>query len=71
MSNSEHSLDRQKRRHAGPLIGMALVVMVAIAGLVWWLGYEVAEAPAPEGAEAQVDGRTGDVVPVEDTTTSP
>lgn len=59
MSNPEHSLNRQKRRHAGPLIGMAVVVIAALSGLVWWLTYEAAEAPAPAGAETQIDGRTG------------
>lgn len=60
MSNPEPSLDRSRRRHAGPLVGITLVVILAIAGLFWWLSYEAAEAPAPEGAEAQVDGRTGE-----------
>jgi len=71
MSNTEPSLDRAKRWHAGPLIGMAVVVIAATLGLVWWIGYEVVEAPEPAGAAAQVDGRTGDVIPVEETTTSP
>lgn len=77
MSNSEHSLDRQKRRHAGPLIGMALVVILAMAGLFWWLSYEAAEAPGPTGADVQIDGRTGaesgaeSTGPAEDAATTP
>lgn len=73
MSNTEPSLDRQRKRHAGPLIGMAVVVLFALGYLLWWIYYEVDAAPQPQGAEEQVDGRTGEVTETEpvDPTTAP
>lgn len=41
MSAPDHTLERQQRRHRGPLVGMAVVVGLVIAGFVWWLGHEV------------------------------
>lgn len=61
MSNTEPPLGTQTRRHAGPLIGMAVVVVLALGALAWWLLYEVDTASQPEGATEQVDGRTGEV----------
>lgn len=50
MSAPDTNVDRQKRRHAGPLVGMAVVVIFALAllfGLYVWLTAE-AEEPAAE-----------------------
>lgn len=62
MSHTDNNVQRQKRRHRGPLIGMAVVVIFALVLLVWWLGYEAYEADGPQGAPAQIDGRTGETV---------
>jgi hypothetical protein len=78
MSHSENNIDRQVKRHRGPLYGMiAGVVFVAVL-LFWWLGTEVDEAPdqaspAPASTTApdQTDGTTsildGDTTPTETT----
>lgn len=47
MSAPNTNVERQKRNHAGPLVGMLSVVIFAVVGLVWWLGSESAEAPGP------------------------
>ncbi|WP_145109533.1 hypothetical protein [Cereibacter sediminicola] len=60
MSASDNNIDKQKRRHRGPLIGIAVVVIFALGYLVWWFGYEVAEGNPPQGADVQMDGRTGE-----------
>lgn len=59
MSQPESDLNRQKRRHAGPLIGIAAVLAFVAVILTWWFGHEAVEGNAPAGAETQIDGRTG------------
>ena len=61
MSASETNVKKQAKRHRGPLIGMIAVLIFALGLFVWWLMYEAAEGTAPQGADATVDGRTGDV----------
>ena len=62
MSAPSTNIERQKKRHRAPLWGMggvlAAVALMMAAFLVWL----VANGSAPEGATAQVDGRTGVIV---------
>jgi hypothetical protein len=51
MSPSDTNMEKQKRRHRGPLIGMALVIAFVVAIIVYWNGDDVATAPGPESAE--------------------
>jgi hypothetical protein len=53
MAPPDTDLARQRKRHAGPLIGMAVVVILALLGLVWLFGW-VAEEPGGENAEPEV-----------------
>jgi hypothetical protein len=47
MSHSENNMNRQVKRHKGPLLGfIAIIVFVAVL-LVWWLGVEVEDAQDP------------------------
>ena len=62
MSHSENNVDRQVKRHKGPLIGFVVIAVFVAGLLVWWLGSEFSESDGPEGAPVQVDGRTGDQV---------
>lgn len=59
MSHPQTNLETQKRRHKGPLIGMAAVLIFAGGLFVWWLTYEVAESEPPQGSDVQIDGRDG------------
>ena len=47
--NLRPNLSRHRERHAGPLIGIALVVIFAVALIFWWMADEVADAPGPDG----------------------
>jgi ABC-type transporter Mla subunit MlaD len=57
MAPPDTNLEKQKRRHAVPLIGMGLAVALVLIGFVVWLGYVaesadepvVVEDPAAEG----------------------
>lgn len=53
-------LRRERERHAGPLIGIALVVIFAVALLFWWLMDEAADSPGPNMTIEQNDV---DIVP--------
>ncbi|TNF20760.1 MAG: hypothetical protein EP318_09705 [Rhodobacteraceae bacterium] len=59
MSAPDTNLEKQKRRHKGPLAGIKLglaVVALLFAGFLVWT---FAQSDGPEGAETQIDGRTG------------
>lgn len=58
--NLRPDLRRERERHAGPLIGIALVVIFAVALLFWWLMDEAADAPGPNTTIEQNDV---DIVP--------
>ncbi|SEL36525.1 hypothetical protein [Pacificibacter marinus] len=53
MSPPDTNLEKQKRRHRGPLIGMALVIAFVAAVIVYWNGDEVATASGAESAEEE------------------
>ncbi|NEX47189.1 hypothetical protein [Pseudotabrizicola algicola] len=71
MSAPQTNIDKQQRRHRGPLIGMILVVIAVGIGFVWWLGYEAAESDPLPGPSDQIDGRTGETVPGDAPFTAP
>ena len=56
MAQPENDLDKQKRRHAGPLIGMGVLVALVLAGFVWWVGYAVDTSDEPAPGEAVETG---------------
>lgn len=53
MSAPQTNLEKQKRRHRGPLIGMILCVLFAVVLAVYWAG-STPENPGPP-AEATPD----------------
>lgn len=59
MSQPEPDLEKQKRRHAGPLIGITAVLIFVAVILTWMFGWTATEGQPPAGAETQIDGRTG------------
>ncbi len=51
MSQSEHNLERQKRRHKGPLIGYIVIALFVVGAVLWWVfsdvpGAQTLEEPA-------------------------
>ena len=65
MSSPQTNLETQKRRHKGPLIGIAVVLAFALVLLFLLITYVSDKGGVPEGAETQIDGRTGDEIPAE------
>lgn len=61
MSAPDTNLEKQKRRHKGPLGGMKLVLGLVALLFAAFLIWTVAASDGPEGAETQVGGRTGEV----------
>ena len=59
MSAPKTDLDKQEKRHKGPLSGMGFVVVFALALLVVLVIWLSATGNEPQGAETQIDGRTG------------
>lgn len=62
MSAPDTNIEKQQRRHAGPLTGMTVAVVFAGLLLVGLIGWTVYNAGVPEGSETQIDGRTGAAV---------
>lgn len=67
MSAPQTNIEKQKRRHRGPLVGMIIVVLAVGLGYLWWVSYEVAESDPPQGSQTQIDGRTGEQIEPEGT----
>ncbi|QQA43986.1 hypothetical protein [Pelagovum pacificum] len=62
MSAPETNVDKQAKRHRPSIVGISVVlIFVAIITVVFsvWL---FAAGDEPEGADTQIDGRTGEVV---------
>jgi len=52
MSHSENNLEKQTKRHSGPLIGIVVVVIfAAVMGLFWAGGDDITDADAQDGVE--------------------
>jgi hypothetical protein len=60
MGAPDTNLERQKRRHRWPLIGIGVAVAFGVGMMLFWLFGTVSDATPPEGAETQIDGTTGD-----------
>ena len=60
MSAPQTNVETQKKRHRPALGGMKLAVGTALVLLVGWLVWVVAVGNDPQGAEEQIDGRTGE-----------
>lgn len=54
MSAPQTNIEKQKRRHRGPLIGMALAVVFGVGLILYWLLDEAAEGQSPLDAEPAV-----------------
>lgn len=63
MSSPDTNITKQKRRHRGPLIGMAIVAVLAIGLILFWIGEVFVTAPGPD-AEPAVETSEG-VTPTE------
>jgi hypothetical protein len=56
MSAPQTNINKQKRRHRGPLVGMAVVLTFVGLLLFWWLGEEASQNNVNPGAQALPEG---------------
>ena len=50
MSGPDIDPQKQTRRHIGPILGIAFVVVVAMLGFIWWF-YDETDDPLMPGEE--------------------
>lgn len=66
MSAPRTNIETEKRRHAGPLIGMGLAVIFGVGLIVYWQFEEVATSPTAESASPVETGAEPAAGPVTD-----
>ena len=62
MSAPDTNIEKQAKRHKGPLGGFALIAIFIVLITAAYSIYLVSAGDAPEGTAEQIDGRTGEVV---------
>jgi hypothetical protein len=65
MTPPDTNLEKQKRRHRGPLIGISLAVAFAVGAFIYWMTEVAHYAPGPQdsdeqSAPAEIHEGTGD-----------
>jgi hypothetical protein len=63
MSAPKTNIEKQKRRHFVPLLGMALVAIFGVILIVYWQFEESAQGLSPGDEVPTVPGREREVVP--------
>lgn len=53
---------KEVRRHAGPLVGISIVLVLVLVGLVWWLSGTFA-GPDPDEPSSTVEVPAADAPP--------
>ncbi|WP_373353762.1 hypothetical protein [Pseudoroseicyclus sp. CXY001] len=69
MSADKTDLDKQSRRHRGPIIGISIAVIIGIILAIFMTVTAVNRGTQPEGADTQIDA-TGDAVLADDGVTA-
>jgi hypothetical protein len=65
MSAPDTTLEKQKRRHRVPLVGMAVVLTFVGVLLAGYLLVIADDGGTPEQTESEIDGGTGESTPVQ------
>ncbi|MEF9604617.1 hypothetical protein O4J55_20685 [Paracoccus sp. PXZ] len=55
MSAPRTDLEKQKRHHMVPIIGIIVAVLVVLAGFVWWFNDETTDPEIPGEVPGPVD----------------
>ena len=61
MSAPDTNTEKQEDRHKTPLMGIWIGMGAVLLLLVVFIFFNIAGGETPEGADEQVDGRTGEV----------
>jgi hypothetical protein len=61
MSAPKTNIEVQKKRHWGPLLGIAVVLIFAAIITAWFMGWLAVTGDEPRDVDTQIDGRTGEV----------
>lgn len=56
MSAPQTNIERQKRRHAGPLIGIVIAAVLAMGALFYYMTYTAQTVPQPDLGVPLIDG---------------
>lgn len=57
MSAPRTNLEKQKRHHIVPIIGIIVVVLIALGGFLWWFNDETTDPEIP----GEVPGPVGEI----------
>jgi hypothetical protein len=66
MSAPHTDVEKQKKKHRTPLLGMRAVVLWSLILLVLLIAFIALTGNEPTGADEVVDGRTGEIEAVEE-----
>ncbi|QHQ35799.1 hypothetical protein [Algicella marina] len=64
MTPPDTNIEKQKRRHLGPLVGMGIAVVFGVGLIIYWISEAVVTAPETEDPTEQAapeDIQEGDV----------
>ncbi|CQR84445.1 hypothetical protein SAMN04488021_11173 [Paracoccus aminovorans] len=67
MSAPRTNIEKQKRHHLVPIIGIIAVVLIALAGFLWWFGDETNDPEIP----GQTPGPADEIAAPPDATPAP
>ncbi|PRY95551.1 hypothetical protein BCF33_1172 [Hasllibacter halocynthiae] len=65
MSAPDTNVEKQEKKHKSALGGMGVAVLFAVVLLVGLVAFVIINGNDPEGSDAVVDGRTGEVIVTE------
>ncbi len=61
MSSPHTDVEKQEKRHKGPLIGMAVVAAFGVLLIIFLAFIGLEQGGEPEGADTQLETTTGDI----------
>ena len=71
MSAPRTNIEKQLRQHRGPIIGMAVILLVVLLGFVWWLADETDDPQMPGDTPVEEMTTPATPAPPADATTAP
>lgn len=66
MSAPDTNIDKQKKRHKPSLFGIGGAAVFGVVLLIAFITWTTMQGQEPQGADVQVDGRTGELEAVQE-----